>query len=759
MEIVLSRMRFISAERNKKNQNPMRLIAMCNSIANAKDIGEWLGAKEGIFHFHPSVRPQPMEIRVQGFEINDFGSRMLAMSKPVYNSIVNNTRTSFSRSGFSSSSFHQKQHPPVIVFVPSSKQAQLSAIDLITFALAENDPYKFVPSKRRRHTGKTNEVLPLDEDLPGEKDSALEETLAAGVGYIHDAQSMITRSFVLNLYAKGLIQVLVVPHTLCWDLVSAQTQAFMVAIMGTQYYDGKEHRYVDYQLADVLQMTKFANRRSVDTMTNGSILKCAIFCHTSKKKFFAKFLYDPLPVESQLEHFLSDHINAEIVNKTIENKQEAVDYLTWTLMYRRLMKNPNYYNLPGATQVHLSDHLSELVENTVTSLEESRCIQVTEEEDGMESLSPLNLGMIAAYYYIKYTTIELFACSLTATTKMKGLIHILASASEFNELPSRFGEDLKLERLAKHLKYPMIAGSNGVLDYSQPHVKANVLLQMHFNKQHQQLSAALRKDLDFVLKHAVRLIHGMVDVISSNGWLRPALAAMDLCQMVVQAQWNTDSPLMQVPFFTQEIISTIKKECEAAKEDEVETPLDILSMDDDVRKKALPFPIQKMSAIAKFCNAYPDVDVETEIEDENDITTGSTVTLKIQLARSSEEEEEEEKEKEIEEEDQEEKELGIVNACHYPVKKAENWWVVLGDAKKNILLSIKRVPLTKSANLQLDFAAPDAPGQYTFQLYVICDGYAGCDLENEIKIKVLEGEDDDDNDDEEEDAEGMDTED
>ena len=87
--------------------------------------------------------------------------------------------------------------------------------------------------------------------------------------------------------------------------------------------------------------------------------------------------------------------------------QDAVDYLTWTFYYRRLSQNPNYYNLTGISHRHLSDHLSDLVETTVADLEESKSLSVEQDMD----LSPLNLGMIAAYYYISYTTLELFSSS------------------------------------------------------------------------------------------------------------------------------------------------------------------------------------------------------------------------------------------------------------------------------------------------------------------------------------------------------------
>jgi pre-mRNA-splicing helicase BRR2 len=43
-------------------------------------------------------------------------------------------------------------------------------------------------------------------------------------------------------------------------------------------------------------------------------------------------------------------------------------------------------------------------------------------------------------------------------------------------------------------------------------------------------------------------------VLSSNGWLSPALAAMELAQMLTQAMWNKDSYLKQLPHFTNEII-------------------------------------------------------------------------------------------------------------------------------------------------------------------------------------------------------------
>ena len=58
--------------------------------------------------------------------------------------------------------------------------------------------------------------------------------------------------------------------------------------------------------------------------------------------------------------------------------------------------------------------------------------------------------MIGSYYYISYTTIELFAASLTAKTKLKGLLEIVAGATEFEKFAVRPGESNILRHVLNH---------------------------------------------------------------------------------------------------------------------------------------------------------------------------------------------------------------------------------------------------------------------------------------------------------------------
>jgi pre-mRNA-splicing helicase BRR2 len=94
----------------------------------------------------------------------------------------------------------------------------------------------------------------------------------------------------------------------------------MVIIMGVQFNEGKEHRYVDYPVMDVLQMMGKACRPSEDSNS-----RCVLMCQQNRKDSYKKFLSEGLPIESHLPtHMLHDYFLAEIAVKTIKNKQDAV---------------------------------------------------------------------------------------------------------------------------------------------------------------------------------------------------------------------------------------------------------------------------------------------------------------------------------------------------------------------------------------------------------------------------------------------------
>ncbi|KAI2509391.1 Sec63 Brl domain [Fragilaria crotonensis] len=693
LEVVISRMRYISSERQDQ---PIRLVGLGASIANAREVGEWMGVSEkSLFNFSPKVRPNPLEIYFQSYDQGNYAARLMAMSKPVYNAVA--------RHG---------QGRSVMVFVPSRKQAQLTAIDLMTYQESQQES---------TFLGKIDDQQAFNQNCASIRDESLKHVAMAGIGFLYEGMRQSDLTTILNFYDQGYIRALICPSEVTWKVTA---RAYLVIIMGTEFYDGKERRHVDYDVGTLLRMLGRASRHD----NEGG--KCVLLCHSPKKEYLKKLLYDPLPIESHLDHYLHDHFNSEIVTRTISGLQDAIDYITWTFLYRRLSKNPNYYGLQGTSNVHVSEHLSDMVETVLGDLSESKCCQLDEEGN----VSPLNLGMVAAYYYVQYTTVELIAASVTEKNKVRGIMEILANASEFSTIPVRNGEEKTLKIEARTLRHKL-PDSMRFNDWS---TKTLILLQAHFSRK--TLSSEFLADQAVILKQSVTLVQAIVDVISSNGWLKPALAAMELSQMIVQGLWNRDSVLKQIPHFTDEIISR----CQEYKgEDPIDSVFDVLNLDDDVRNDLLRLPESKMADVAVFCNNYPNIDVTYAVEDADAITAGDAVTIRISLER------------EIDEESLDEEELaglGMVSSVHFPGTKKEGWWIVVGDTSNNSLLSLKRINLKHKLSVQLEFAAPEEPGDYNLTLFCMSDSYMGCDQEYSFNISIAPADDDgeDDSDDDEE---------
>jgi pre-mRNA-splicing helicase BRR2 len=691
-EAIVSRMHAMSLQL----ESALRIVGLSVSLSNARDIGEWIGAsKHTIYNFSAGVRAVPLELHIQSFTIPHFPSLMLAMAKPTYHAVL-----------------QLSPSQPAIIFVPSRKQARSSAQDLLAACLTDDDEDRFLNTS-------PEQLQPVLEKI---NEKALAESLSHGIGYYHEALDTTDKRLVEALFRQGAIQVMVVSRDCCWEI---DTTAHLVVVMGTQYFDGREHRYIDYTISEILQMFGKAGRpigRSKDKVCKGVLMVPAV-----KREYYKKFLNEALPIESQLQSYLHDAFVAEISTGMITSTQDAVDWSTYTYFYRRLLANPSFYGLKDTSHEGLSAFLSELVETTLKDLVDAKIIEHDEDED---TIAPLNACRISAYYNISFITMQTFLLSLNNKTKLKGLLEIVTSATEFESIQIRRHEDNILRRIYDRVPVKM---SQPV--YDSPHFKAFVLLQAHFSRM--ALPVDLAKDQEMILKKVLNFLSACVDVLSSEGHLN-AMSAMEMSQMVVQSMWDRDSPLMQVPHFDDRTVR-------AAKENGVEDIYSFMEAMDPSENpnyenlvKSLGLNNRQLADAAAFTNnRYPNIDLSFEVLDKDNITTGDQSFLSVTIERQLEEDEEPNAE---------------VHAPFFPLEKTENWWLVVGNDETKGLYWIKRVTIGRTLEVKLDYVV-QIPGKQELTLFLMSDSYFGVDQAPTFTINAVEGMDEDEDEDEEEDDE------
>lgn len=123
LEVVISRMRSIGSE----VPDQFRLICLSCSLADFREVAEWVGAPaENTFNFHPSVRPNSVEVVFHSFDQPFRESRLHMMQKQLMASILHYGRST-------------------LVVASDKKQARMTALDLVSELSAEAVP------KRLKH--------------------------------------------------------------------------------------------------------------------------------------------------------------------------------------------------------------------------------------------------------------------------------------------------------------------------------------------------------------------------------------------------------------------------------------------------------------------------------------------------------------------------------------------------------------------------------------------------------------------------------
>lgn len=666
-ELVLARQRLMAAQL----EATVRTVGLSVPLANGRDVAEWLGAKgQAVFNFAPSERVNfPLKVRLSSFTIPHHPSLMIAMARPTYAAV--------------SQSDEQKS----VVFVNDRRQCIETSIDIARHATTDDNTFLAIEQDR------------LQKYLPRVQDPNLSECLPLGIGLYYPSMAPGDKKLVETLYEAGAIRVLIASIETCWYCPAGD----LVVVMGTQFYEGREHRYLDYPISDILQATG-KSRANVLVLTNAT-----------KRDYYHKFLSEALPIQSHLHEYLADALVAEITEKTIQSPEDSMDWLTYTLFYRLLNLNPSFYGLEDVSPDGLSEYLSDLIDSTLKELADAKVIDRDEEDDSIE---PLNNAFIATHYAVSFITMQIFVASLSAKTRSRGILDVVTAAAEYETLPVRTHEDKELASIYRRQKYT-VAEPN----YESPAFKAFTLLQAHMSRT--PLSPDLVADRELVLKPVVRLLSAAVDVLSSEGYLN-ALNAIDLCQRIVQGIQDKDSPLLQIPYFSADIVAR----CNASNISTVYDFMEIVE-DDDLRNRLLGFDDEdsRMAAVADFVNKYPNIDITADVVTD-EVRASEPARLRVHLTRHDLE-------------DDEEADVAV-SAHRFPFPKRENWWIVVGNDDKRQLYGIKSVSILRaSQDVNVDFIAP-VSGPLDLKVWCLCDSYVGVDKEipDPIRVDVLPGDDD-----------------
>jgi antiviral helicase SLH1 len=327
-----------------KKKTP-RIVGLASSLGDTESLADWLDVPtEGTYCFPPTERDQALSVTFQTFTIPYSAALMKAMAKPVYD-LLNATAKGES----------------AIVFVPSAGQCPSVVSDLLTQCALGMNMKGFLGEDV------SQDVLEIYTERLKNRD--IVDGIMRGMGTWHNRMEPDDKVLVMRLFAEGIIRVLVAPREACWD---TPVRAGLVIVMGTQHMvrvqskgnagDSRnaEKRIIDYTMHELVRMQGKAVR-------HGKTGHFHILCQAEQRDTYMRFLTEGLPLESQLLGSEQDEGESLSVSKIllewikdqrkvgmIKSRQDIIDFLTYTLLFRRIEKNPTYYDVQHDPLSYLS---------------------------------------------------------------------------------------------------------------------------------------------------------------------------------------------------------------------------------------------------------------------------------------------------------------------------------------------------------------------------------------------------------------------
>merc|ERR1712228_780623 len=268
------------------------------------------------------------------------------------------------------------------------------------------------------------------------------------------------------------------------------------------------------------------------------------------------------------------------------------------------------------------------------------------------------------------------------------------------EISLRASEEKTIKKIIKYLPLTIVdfGGNN---DEVQIAMKVNVLLQTHFMRRELH-SFEIREDRKRIVSRSLNLLHAMIDILSTaQVALNGVLVTIQMLQMITQSMWETDSYLLQLPYFTAQSANYFKKECD------VTNVYDLLEMNENDRNAAFAkcgINEQQIRDIAIVCNQFPDIDLSIkQIEKNKD----NEIAMIVYLERDQDDnDDDDDDDNDVVDKTKQRMDIPIVNCPRFPLKKEEFWYLIVGNKKQNKLVFVKRFSMkTLAMNVKIKFAA------------------------------------------------------
>ena len=602
------------------------ILATCNHSANTAELADFIGvSSDNVFSFAAEARLVPADISVrllEGFESHQ--------SKDIVRLALQAAKD-----------LECDTSAPLVIIVPDT-DAVMHVVNSSLLTESEG----------------------ASGDYPTVSNQVLRRCLRSGIGLF--SENRADNSTVKTLFIQGRLKVCVLEQNFVSD-IDFNFSSFVAACPA----------YAFNRLAPLLRMS---GRVNVDSLSRGVIISSR-----SQREIVVRNLAGSLPVESNIDSHLPDFMNILIASGSVRNKQDAVDFLTWTLYYRRLVSNPNYYGFQKYDPLSLSANLSACIEKAVDRLEQAGFCSCENDFD----LNTSGWGLIARHHAVIIETVENFRNSTKTIAKKKLLLAVLGRSGEFVHMIECHIQGIcSASELLSRLRGGAIS--------AECNLYAEIVTWVAYTAMSRKyLTGYLRILQEDIMELLYQLGDCLVDVLGNDGVLKATLQCIELMAGVTTRIQPGGSPLLQIPGFTEELCHV------AAETFGVTDVLDITTLGDTDRNKLLAtFDSAHVRAIAEFCNNFPSVQLEVIPNVGQEL-----IEMSCSISREG-------------------THLGL----------CEKWWIVI--ANHSMICNIKRIEVPEgNSDVKLRVHKGDVVDLDTLSVFLMSGSFVGCDIEVKVSIE------------------------